>query len=63
LDKAPLPRVVVPSRNVTVPVGVPVAGATGKTVAVNVIFCPTAAGFWEEVTAAYGAKSPMAYRL
>ena len=32
----PVPRLVAPSRNVTVPVGVPAAGATGLTVAVSV---------------------------
>jgi hypothetical protein len=34
--------------NVTVPVGVPVAGATGDTVAVNVIGNPRIAGFRDD---------------
>jgi hypothetical protein len=40
----PVPRLVAPSRNVTVPVGVPVPGATAVTVAVNVTFCPNTVG-------------------
>jgi hypothetical protein len=48
---APVPKVVVPSRNVTVPFGVPMAGARGVTVAVNVTDCPCAAGFAEELSA------------
>lgn len=39
-----------PSRNVTVPVGVPDPGATGETVAVNVTDCPKTDGFTDEVT-------------
>jgi hypothetical protein len=35
-DKVPLPITVVPSRKFTVPVGVPVPGATTVTVAVKV---------------------------
>jgi hypothetical protein len=41
----PAPRVVVPSRKVTVPVGVPVAGATAATVAVKVTDWPSEDGF------------------
>lgn len=43
----PVPRVVVPSRNATVPVGVP----TAVTVAVKVTVCPAVEGFSEEATA------------
>jgi hypothetical protein len=39
-----VPRVETPSRNVTVPVGVPVAGGTGLTVAVNVTPWPNTDG-------------------
>ena len=46
-----VPRVVVPSRNVTVPVGVPSAGATAETVAVKVTGWPGWDGFAEEVSA------------
>jgi hypothetical protein len=35
---------------VTVPVGVPIAGATGETVAVNVIGSPRMEGFWDDVS-------------
>ena len=44
----PVPRVVEPSLNVTVPVGVPVP-LVGLTVAVKVTFCPTVDGFGLEV--------------
>src|SRR2546428_433700 len=40
---------VAPSRNVTVPVGTPVAGATGFTVALNVTACPKMEGLGVEV--------------
>src|SRR5262245_32488163 len=43
---AAVPSVFVPSRNVTVPVGVPVAALT---VAVNVTASPAAEGFAEEI--------------
>jgi hypothetical protein len=46
----PVPRVVVPSRKVTVPVGVPVAGATAVTVAVKVTDWPSDDGFKLEVS-------------
>ena len=39
-----VPIAVVPSMNVTEPVGTPVAGATGATVAVRVTACPTVEG-------------------
>ena len=42
--------VVAPSVKVTVPVGVPVAGATAATVAVNVTACPNTEGLGAEVT-------------
>jgi len=46
----PVPRVVPPSLNVTVPVGVP-APAVTVNVAVNVTDCPKLDGFTEEVSA------------
>jgi hypothetical protein len=48
--KATIPSVVAPSRKVTVPVGVPEAGGTALTVAVNVTVCPNTDGFTDEVT-------------
>ena len=47
---APVPSVVAPSLNVTVPVAVPLPGATAATVAVNVTPCPNTDGFAEDVT-------------
>ena len=47
----PVPIVVAPSRKFTVPVGVPVPGATGATVAVNVTDWLKTEGFVDEVTA------------
>ena len=44
------PIVAAPSLNATVPFGTPVAGATGRTVAVSVTACPTVDGFGEEVS-------------
>ena len=44
------PRFEPPSLNCTVPVGVPVAGATGLTVAVNVTDWPKTDGFVDEAT-------------
>jgi hypothetical protein len=44
----PVPKVVVPSMNVTVPVGVPAPGDTAATVAVNVTDWPKTEGFTEE---------------
>jgi hypothetical protein len=46
-----VPSVVVPLKNRTEPAGVPLPGATGVTVAVNVTACPTAEGFGVDVTA------------
>jgi len=48
--KLAVPNVAAPSRNVTVPVGVPVAGATALTVAVKVTAWPKTDGFTDEVT-------------
>jgi hypothetical protein len=50
-DRFWVASLVVPSRNVTVPVGVPVAGGAGVTVAVNVTGFPTAAGLWDDTSA------------
>jgi hypothetical protein len=50
LDSVCAPRLVVPSRNVTVPVGVPVAGGTGETVAVNVTERPYCDGLELELS-------------
>ena len=44
LASVPVPKVVVPSSNLTLPVGVPVPGAVGVTVAVNVSDCPNVEG-------------------
>ena len=49
-DSAPVPSVLAPSLNVTVPPGVPEAGDTGATVAVKVTDCPTLLGLTEETT-------------
>jgi hypothetical protein len=49
-DKLAVPRVAAPSRNVTVPVGVPAAGATVLTVAVKVTDWPKTDGSAELVT-------------
>ena len=46
----PVPMELPPSRNVTVPVAVPVPGATGETVAVKVTDWPMIDGFCDEVT-------------
>jgi hypothetical protein len=46
----PVPIGLPPSRNVTVPTGVPAPGATGDTVAVNVTDWPNTDGFTDEVT-------------
>jgi hypothetical protein len=48
--KLAVPRVEAPSRKVTVPVGVPVPGATAVTVAVNVTDWPNTDGFTDELT-------------
>src|SRR5437867_7099726 len=44
-----VPITVAPSLNVTLPVGTPVAGVTGTTVAVSVTACPTVEGLGEAV--------------
>ena len=46
-----MPSVVVPSRHVTVPVGVPVAGATAITVAVKVTTSLEVEGLGDEIMA------------
>ena len=46
----PVPMLVAPSKNVTVSVLVPAAGATGDTVAVNVTDWPNVEGFRFDVT-------------
>ena len=46
----PVPMGLPPSRNVTVPTGVPAPGATGDTVAVNVTDWPKTDGLTDEVT-------------
>lgn len=48
--RVPVPSVVAPSLNVTVPVGVPLPGATTAMVAVNVTDCPKTDGFADEMT-------------
>ncbi len=49
LFSVPVPREVVPLKNVTVPVGVPTPGLTTATVAVNVTLWPKTAVLAEEV--------------
>ena len=44
------PRLVAPSLNCTMPVGVPAPGATGDSVAVNVSICPKEDGLTEDET-------------
>ena len=46
----PVPRVVEPSRNVTVPVGVPEPGALAVIVAVNVTDSPNTEGLADDTT-------------
>jgi hypothetical protein len=48
--KLDVPSVATPSKNVTVPVGVPEPGATALTVAVKVTDWPNTEGFTDEVT-------------
>jgi hypothetical protein len=48
LLRVPVPSVVVPSRNVTVPVGFPTPGETALTVAVKVTARPKTEGFKDE---------------
>ena len=45
-----MPKVVAPSRKVTVPVGMPVIGATGLTVALNVTDWPNTDGLVPDTT-------------
>ena len=47
----PVPSVVAPSLNVTVPLGVPEPGAVAATVAVNVTDAPKTLGFGAALTA------------
>jgi len=56
--KLAVPRVEAPSRKVTVPVGVPVAGGTALTVAVNVTAWPKTDGFTDDVTVVELAALP-----
>jgi hypothetical protein len=49
--KVAVPSVAAPSRNVTVPVGVPAPGETALTVAVKVTDWPNTDGFTDELTA------------
>ncbi len=46
----PVPNVAAPSLKVTVPLGVPLPGATAATVAVKVTDCPNTEGLAEEAT-------------
>ena len=48
--RVPAPMLAPPSRNVTVPVGVPDPGKAALTVAVNVTAWPDVEGFSDEVT-------------
>ena len=50
VDSVPVPSVFDPSLKVTVPVGLPVAGATALIVAVNVTDWPTVDGLTLEAT-------------
>ena len=50
LMSVPAPNTVAPFLNVTVPVGVPLPGATAATVAVNVTDCPNKDGLCDEIT-------------
>ena len=50
LTSVPLPIVVAPSLNFTVPLGVPAPGATGLTVAVKVTAWPNTEGFVDETS-------------
>ena len=49
-SSVPVPTVVAPSLNVTVPVGIPAPGDVAVTVAVRVTDWPKTVGFAEEVT-------------
>jgi hypothetical protein len=56
LFRVSVPSVVLPSRNVTVPVGVPAHGATGLTVAVNATAWPNTDGLADDDSA--GSRQP-----
>ncbi len=47
---APVPSIVLPSRNVTVPAGAPAPGATAATAAVNVTAAPVMDGVLDDVS-------------
>ena len=51
LDSVPVPSVLAPSLNVTVPVGAPEAGAVTETVAVKVTDCPDTLGLADGASA------------
>jgi len=55
----PVPSVLGPSRNVTVPAGVPVPGGLTTTVAVKVTACPTTAELGEAVTEVVVEATPI----
>ncbi len=57
-SRLPLPRVLVPSRNVTVPVGVPVPGGFTVTVAVKVTDWPKTDGLTDDVSVVVVAAPP-----
>src|SRR5437588_724679 len=61
-SSAPLPRLVAPSKKVTVPVGIPAAGATATTVAVKVMACPDTDGL-TDVTNAVAVDPAFTVRL
>ena len=50
-SSAALPKLVAPSKKVTVPLGVPAAGATATTVAVRVMACPDSDGLTDVMNA------------
>ena len=54
----PVPMLVAPSKKVTVPVGTPVAGATGATVAVKVVDCPDVVGLIDEASVVVVLPAP-----
>jgi hypothetical protein len=57
-DSVPVPRVNVPSRNMTVPVGVPVPGGFTVTVAVKVTDWPKTDGLGDDVSVVVVAAPP-----
>ena len=50
LTSVTVPNAAAPSRNVTVPVGTPTAGATAVTVVLSVTVCPASEGFGVDVS-------------